>query len=38
MDTDVDILLAKAKLPMEESPGLHKKYRGKVELLPWRRV
>jgi malate dehydrogenase (oxaloacetate-decarboxylating) len=38
MEPDINALLDKAKRPVEEAPGLHKKYRGKVEVLPRCRI
>lgn len=38
MAENVEELLAKAKKPMEVAPGLHAKYRGKIEILPKCRV
>ena len=34
MKENVEELLAKAKKPMEAAPGLHEKYRGKIETIP----
>jgi malate dehydrogenase (oxaloacetate-decarboxylating) len=38
MAENVEELLAKAKKPMEIAPGLHEKYRGKIEIIPKCRV
>jgi malate dehydrogenase (oxaloacetate-decarboxylating) len=38
MGYNVDDLLAKAREPMAVAPGLHEKYRGKIEILPKCRV